>query len=123
MIKIEGLLGLVTFALWVFCLVEVISTRERHIRNMGKTLWVIVVLLFPLVGSIAWLVLGRPEKREPLTRAQGAAPAHPEYERRGRMVASDQAKDEQFLDQVRARAEEQRRRYAEEQRRKQNPEG
>ena len=107
MIKLELLGGVVTFALWVFCLVDVIGTDESRMRNLPKVAWVLLVLLFPLVGSIAWIVAGRPES----TPRSAAATAYPEYDRPGRMTASDPAKDEEFLRQLRARAEEQRRRH------------
>ncbi|MDE0774947.1 MAG: PLDc N-terminal domain-containing protein [Nocardioides sp.] len=112
MIKIQLFLGFVTFALWVYCLISVITTPQGSIRNLQKPIWLILVLLFPLVGSIAWLVAGRPESAP---RRPGAyernAPAYPEYDRPGRAAAVDQAADEEFLRGVRARAEEQRKRH------------
>ena len=30
-------------------------------RNMPKILWLVVVIVLPTVGSVAWLLLGRPE--------------------------------------------------------------
>ena len=112
MIKVELLMGMVTFALWVFCLVEVIGTPEALVRNLPKVGWIVLVLLFPLVGSIAWLVAGRPEYAGPRHSAyERAQPAFPEYDRPGRAAPGDPAKDEEFLRQVRARAEEQRRRH------------
>jgi hypothetical protein len=120
-IKIEGLVGLVTFALWVFCLVEAISTPDVRMRNLPKVAWVLIVLLFPLVGSIAWLVAGRPESRPRGPSAHDrSVPDFPEYDRPGRAAAVDPEKDEEFLRQIRARAEEQRKRY--EQSRRPKPE-
>lgn len=114
MIKLELLGGVVTFALWVFCLVDVIGTPEGKVRNLPKVGWLVLVLIFPLVGSIAWLVAGRPE-----TRAPKPPTAFPEYDRPGRATVCDPEKDEAFLREVRARAEEQRRRYEEKRRREQ----
>jgi hypothetical protein len=31
------------------------------IRNLPKTLWIVIVLVLPDVGSIAWLIAGRPQ--------------------------------------------------------------
>lgn len=122
MIKIELLVAVVTFALWVFCLVDVIGSADHQVRNLPKIGWLILVLLFPLVGSIAWLAVGRPDTSAARrSRRERQAPAFPEYDRPGRAAAADPVKDEEFLRKIRARAEEQRRRY--EQTRIPNPEG
>ena len=105
------------FAIWVFCLIEVITTDEARMRQLPKLGWVIVVVLLPLLGSVAWLALGRPEARPRPTAVR--TPGYPEYERPGRFIPQDSAKDEEFLAQVRARAEEQRKRYEEQRRRQQ----
>ncbi|MDO9457898.1 PLDc N-terminal domain-containing protein [Nocardioides sp.] len=106
MIKLELLFGLVTFCLWVYCLVEVIQTPEGSIRNLPKTIWLLLVLLFPFVGSVAWLVAGRPDDGPRRASAyERHAPAYPEYDRPGRAAALDPARDDDFLRQVRARAE------------------
>ena len=115
------LLGVATFALWVFCLVEAISTDAARIRNLPKVAWVLLVLLFPFVGSVAWLVAGRPQGGR---RPSGPSSAYPEYDRPGRFAATDPVKDEEFLRQLRERAEEQRRRYEQSRRpRPEEPEG
>lgn len=108
---------LVGFVLYVFCLVDVISSREDRVRHLPKLWWLLIVLFFPLVGSIAWLLAGRPAAEPRLTREQGAAPGFSEYERRGRFAAADPEKDEEFLRQVRARAEAQRTAYEDRKRR------
>ena len=112
MIKLELLMSVVVFALWVFCLVDVIGTPEPAVRNLPKVGWLLLVLLFPLVGSVVWLVAGRPEGTAPArSRYERAAPAYPEYDRPGRAAPADPARDEEFLRQVRARAAEQRREH------------
>ena len=103
--------GIAIFIMWLYCLIEVITTPAGGHRNLSKNLWLLIVFLFPFVGSIAWLIAGRPKTERPLTREQGAAPSFPEYERRGRFSAADPEKDEDFLRQVRERAEEQRKAY------------
>ena len=46
-------------------------------RNLPKGIWLIIVLILPDIGSIAWLLLGRPEKagwRPGDTEARRTAP-------------------------------------------------
>jgi hypothetical protein len=110
--KLYVLFGVATFCLWVYCLVEVIQTPDGEARHLPKVGWLLLVLLFPFVGSIAWLAAGRPERRGRTPSAyERSAPAYPEYDRPGRAAAVDPAQDDEFLRQVRARAEEQRRKH------------
>ncbi|MFC9786305.1 PLD nuclease N-terminal domain-containing protein [Rhodococcus sp. NPDC127528] len=101
--------GLITLLLWVFCLVDVLTRQDWEVRNIPRIGWILIVLLVPTIGSILWLVFGRPEGpvRPPNQRP------HPstfgEYERPGRHIAQNPDDDEAFLRQCRERAEEQRR--------------
>jgi hypothetical protein len=56
-----GVFALAVLALWVYCIVDVISSDESLVRNLPKLLWLLLVIFLPTVGSIAWLILGRPQ--------------------------------------------------------------
>jgi hypothetical protein len=119
---VKLLLYVVPLVLMVFCLIDAITSRDDEVRHLGKVWWILLVLFFPLAGSIAWLVAGRPTGALPRRPAhERATPGYPEYDRPGRMAAGDPAADAEFLRKVRERAEEQRRRAAEQQRREQQP--
>ena len=113
MIRVEAFFGLVTLALWIFSLVDVIGSDDGAIRHLPKLWWLLIVLFFPFAGSIAWLVAGRPATTVTRSRYERAVPEYPEYDRPGRAAATDPKADEDFLRQVRERAEEQRRSYRE----------
>ena len=113
MIRFELGFGLITFAMWVFSLVDVISSDEGAIRHLPKVWWLMVVLFFPFAGSIAWLVAGRPAGPPRRSAYERAMPHYPEYDRPGRAAAIRPDDDEDFLQKVRERAEEQRRTYRE----------
>ncbi len=102
--------------LTVYCLVDAITSRDDEVRHLQKTWWILLVLFFPFVGSLAWLVAGRPQRTPRRTGPhERSATAFPEYDRPGRFAAADPAADEAFLKKVRERAEEQRRRAREQQ--------
>jgi hypothetical protein len=87
---------------------------------MSKIVWILLVLFFPLIGSIAWLVAGRPQSAATSSmpyKGNHGHPSFPEYDRPGRAVASSPEDDEAFLRGLRERAEEQRRAYRESQQR------
>lgn len=100
-----AVLGLITFVLWLYCLVDVITCPEQSVRNLPKLAWLVIVLLIPTLGSIAWLVAGRP-----ITETRPASTTgFSEYDRPGRAVAQNPESDEAFLRSLRERADQQRR--------------
>jgi hypothetical protein len=56
----EGVFGIALLFLWIFCIFDVISSEPELVRNLPKLVWLLIVIIVPDVGSIAWLVLGRP---------------------------------------------------------------
>ena len=60
MLVYEGVGLLLVVALWIFCLVDVIVSKEDECRNLPKLLWLLIVLMLPDVGSVLWLIAGRP---------------------------------------------------------------
>ena len=43
----------------VAVLVDVITKDDSQIQHLPKIAWIIIVLLFPIVGSLVWLLAGR----------------------------------------------------------------
>ncbi|NUR85874.1 MAG: PLDc_N domain-containing protein [Nonomuraea sp.] len=52
--------GLALLAFWLYALFDVITTPEDEVRNVPKSVWVLVVALIPLLGGIIWILRGRP---------------------------------------------------------------
>ncbi len=111
MLYLDGFLGLVMLGLWIFCIIDVITTPPTACRNLPKIAWLLLVLLLPEVGSIVWLIGGRPWDQTRRNQSVPPAPGYREYQRLGRAVPINPDDDEEFLRQCRERAEDQRRRY------------
>jgi hypothetical protein len=107
LILFDGALGLLGLGLWLFCIIDVITTPEGQTRNLPKVVWLLLVILLFDVGSIAWLVAGRPWTAKAGARAGWDTPA------RGTRRPTNPDDDEEFLAGLKARAEEQRRRARE----------
>lgn len=49
-------------AITIYALVDCISTPDDRVRNLPKFFWMILVLLFPIIGPITWFFAGRPRR-------------------------------------------------------------
>ena len=86
---------LVELGLTIFCLIDCIQSPEGAICNLPRWAWIVLILLFPLVGGIAWLVAGRPTRDYDGEYVSGfPAPAR----RPRREIAPDD--DPEFLEQI-----------------------
>ncbi len=108
-----GLLGLLQVALLVYAVLDVVTTPREQVRTLPKLLWLVLVVVVPLAGPVGWLLAGRPQGRGgrlPVLGTPGPAARRPAAP----TVGSAPDDDEDFLRQLRQRAEEQRRRAREE---------
>ena len=53
------LISAVTFVAFVIALIDIITRDEWQVRHLPKMVWIIIVILLPLVGSIIWFAVGR----------------------------------------------------------------
>ena len=91
--------------LTLYTLLDAIHTPAHEARTLPKWLWVLVTLLFPVVGPLMWLILGRP-------KAQPAAGARRGFGQRRSTPApsvSSPDDDEEYLRWLKAKAERERR--------------
>ncbi len=75
---------LIQLGLMIFCLIDCIQTDSERVRNLPKIGWILLILFFPIVGGVAWLVAGRPKPQpagptswrpaEPAAAAQNERP-------------------------------------------------
>ncbi|MFG3054421.1 PLD nuclease N-terminal domain-containing protein [Kitasatospora sp. NPDC048239] len=79
-------------ALWVWAFIDCLTAPEDEVKHLPKVVWVIIVLLFPPLGPIAWLVAGKRRGFVQGRTADQVAPARP---RDGRPLAPDD--DPEFL--------------------------
>jgi hypothetical protein len=107
MIVGEGFLGLVVLAVWMFCIIDVITTDDSAVRNLPKAVWLLIVIVLFDLGALAWLIAGRNWNRA----AAAAARAGRQSAARsvGATVPTNPDDDEEFLRSLQRRAEEQRR--------------
>ncbi|WP_406067002.1 PLD nuclease N-terminal domain-containing protein [Micromonospora sp. NBC_01638] len=103
MARLYVLLFLVQIVLAVCALISCLSAEEGQIRALPRIAWVLIILFFPLVGSIAWFIAGRePSSGAPKGWPGGPGPAE---RQRPRPLAPDD--DPEFLRSMQDRAKQQ----------------
>ncbi|KJE23238.1 Phospholipase D-nuclease N-terminal [Frankia torreyi] len=53
-------LSFVVIGIWAYMIADVFGTPSDEVRSMSKPIWIMVVILFVLLGSAAWYFFGRP---------------------------------------------------------------
>jgi len=53
------LLTLLLLGLTIYAAVDCIQTDESRQRHLPKVLWLLLILLFPVVGPVCWFLAGR----------------------------------------------------------------
>ena len=89
---------LIQLGLLIYCLIDCIQTDSALVRNLPKVGWILLILFFPFVGGIAWLVAGRPKqpRGNPAARRPPPASGFPERERQQTYPSEAAAIDEQL---------------------------
>jgi hypothetical protein len=73
----KALVVIVPLVLAIYCLVQVAQSRSDQVRTFPKWAWCVLIVLFPLLGSVAWLWVGRPQgghQSSPPRRSRPVAP-------------------------------------------------
>lgn len=79
----------------VLALISCLSAEEGELRALPRIIWVILILLFPLVGSIVYFAVGRPVTTTPRREHWRPGGGFPEATRPARPLAPDD--DPEFL--------------------------
>jgi drug/metabolite transporter (DMT)-like permease len=53
--------AIIVTALTIFSIIDCSRTEESRIRSLPKWAWLVMIIFVPGIGSIAWLVAGRPK--------------------------------------------------------------
>lgn len=92
--------------LTLYTLLDAVRTPAHEARTLPKWLWVLVTLLFPVVGPLMWLILGRPKA---LPAAGAPRPGFGQRRSTPAPSVSSPDDDEEYLRWLKAKAERERR--------------
>lgn len=50
---------LLIIALTIYTFIDCLNTPEEEVKHLPKVIWVIIILLFSIVGPVVWLFAGK----------------------------------------------------------------
>lgn len=50
---------LLILALTIYAFIDCLNTPEEEVKHLPKVVWVIIILLFSIVGPVVWLFAGK----------------------------------------------------------------
>jgi hypothetical protein len=57
--------SLAILVLVIVALVDVITREDWQVRHLPKMVWILLIIVLPLIGSIVWFIVGRDRSRPP----------------------------------------------------------
>ncbi|HWU47300.1 MAG TPA: PLDc N-terminal domain-containing protein [Humibacter sp.] len=112
-------LSIVLLGVLVVALIDIITREEWQVKHLPKFVWILLVVLVPLLGTVLWFTLGRDydQSSRPATARQrrtSQPPAAHAPSRDARSTEQQLADLEREIEEARLRDEMERRRAAEE---------
>lgn len=94
------ILPILTFVLLAAALVDIITRDDSQVRHLPKLVWILLVVVLPVIGSIVWFLVGRewrpapeaipfgdPRRREEPVRVPQSPPATPQLSTEAQLAA------------------------------------
>lgn len=76
---LRALMFILPLALLIYAFIDCLNTPEDETRHLPKVIWVIVILLFPIVGSVGWIATGKERGPRPARGGWVAPDDNPEF--------------------------------------------
>lgn len=54
--------GALLLAIWIYAILDASQAESSRVRTLPKGAWIVITLVFPLIGSALWFWLGRPRR-------------------------------------------------------------
>jgi len=61
MVRWAVIAAIITLALMIFSIIDCSRTAENNIRSLPKWAWLVIIVFVPAIGSLAWIIAGRPK--------------------------------------------------------------
>lgn len=90
----QVIFSVATLALLIFALIDVITSDDAQIKHLPKLLWILLIVILPLVGSLIWLIAGKDRSKTPDHGSFGDPRRYEEPQSSGAPYISDEERIE-----------------------------
>jgi hypothetical protein len=64
---------LLMLALTIYAFIDCLNTPEEEVKHLPKVVWVLIILIFTIVGPVVWLVAGKQRHAVPGSRSSAGS--------------------------------------------------
>ena len=65
MVRLWIVLGVVAAVFYIYSVVDCALFDRSRVRGLPKPIWLLVIILFPIIGGILWFLIGRGRRHTP----------------------------------------------------------
>jgi hypothetical protein len=70
--------AVIEIGLLLYCLIDCIQAPDGTVRNLPKWGWIVLIVLVPWIGPVAYLIAGRPRREGATSGAPWSPPGRPD---------------------------------------------
>ena len=73
--RLELVFAVLVLIVEVFALINCVLTPDGEVKHVPKALWILFIIVFPLLGGVLWLAVGRDRQWVQPRRVAGSGPS------------------------------------------------
>lgn len=79
MVRLWIVLGVAAAVFYIYSVADCALFDRSRVRGLPKPAWLLVIILFPVVGAVLWFLIGRGRRRSAVVRRVVAPDDDPEF--------------------------------------------
>ena len=79
MVRLWIALGVAAVVFYIYSVADCALFDRSRVRGLPKPMWLLIIILFPVIGGILWFLIGRGRRRADTARRVTAPDDDPEF--------------------------------------------
>ena len=93
MVRLWIVLGVAAAVFYIYSVADCALFERSRVRGLPKPVWLLVIIIFPVIGGILWFLIGRGRRRNDNVRRTVAPDDDPEFLKR---LGTDREQEERI---------------------------